>query len=291
MIKTPDGLANIAENYDALLCDAWGVLHNGVSLFDGVADALLQFRQRRGPVLILTNAPRLGDIIPPQLDRLGLPRAAYDGVVTSGDATRAAILQMVGDKAQRSAFRLGPDKDNTLYDGLALVFKPLDQADFIICTGLFDDQTETPDDYRDLLTKARARNLPMICANPDIVVRWGDRMIYCGGALAALYEELGGSVTYAGKPHKPIYDLALARLRAIKPDLQSHKILVIGDGLGTDILGANQQNLDVIFIADGIASEAVNDSEGEDGFAAPTIERFLQNHHVHAMAAMKGLKW
>jgi HAD superfamily hydrolase (TIGR01459 family) len=284
MTKIIQGLREIAHSYDALLCDAWGVLHNGVELFPGVEEALLEFRQHRGPVLVLTNAPRRGDIIPPQLDRLMLSRDAYDGVVTSGDATRAAIRKF-GDAP---AFKLGPEKDETLYQGLDTKFAPLEQARFIICTGLFDDLTETPDDYHDLLQQALALELPMICANPDIVVNFGNRMIYCGGAIAALYAKLGGEVIYAGKPHAPIYDLALTKFAAIKPGIDRKRILAIGDGLGTDIRGANQQELDVVFIADGIAA-------GEFGFdgtiSEQAITSLLSEQGVHALASMKGLQW
>lgn len=279
------GLNEIAHGYDALLCDAWGVIHNGVSLFPGVEEALTQFRQTAGPVFVLTNAPRVSSVIPRQLDRLGLSREAYDGVVTSGDATRAAILQL----SEGCAFRLGPDKDDTLYDGLAVRFCPLEKADYIICTGLFDDTSETPDDYRDMLQEAAASDLPMVCANPDIVVRLGDRMIYCGGALAALYETLGGRVIYAGKPHAPIYNLAYERIKQIKPSIDKSRILVVGDGLGTDILGANNQNLDVVFIADGIASDKVRDGSGR--LSAAALSSVFEENNVHALAAMEGLKW
>ena len=203
-----DSLSEIASAYDALLCDAWGVIHDGVRLFPGVGEALTEFRRTRGPVLVLTNAPRPSAVIPGQLDRIGLPRAAYDGVVTSGDATRAAIAAML----PKPAFKLGPEKDDGLYEGLDVTFAPLEAAAFIICTGLFDDQRETPADYQGLLQRAAARGLPMICANPDVVVNWGGRMIWCAGALAEIYEALGGAVIYGGKPHPPIYEVAIVAL-------------------------------------------------------------------------------
>ncbi|HBK90049.1 MAG TPA: TIGR01459 family HAD-type hydrolase [Parvularcula sp.] len=275
------GLSAIADRYDALLCDAWGVIHDGVRVFPGVAEALIEFRRARGPVVVLTNAPRPRAIIPGQLDRLGLPRAAYDGVVTSGDATRAAIAAM----APAPAFKLGPEKDDGLYDGLDIAFAPLDRAGFIICTGLFDDQRDTPEDYRALLAEGAARGLPMICANPDIVVNWGGRMIWCAGALAEIYERLGARVIYGGKPHAPIYDVAMAELaRAAGREIAKDRTLVIGDGLKTDIAGANAQGIDALLIA----------GEGgvhEGGAGADAIAAALKKAGVAAAYAATGLRW
>lgn len=279
------GLSALAENYDALLCDAWGVIHNGVTLYPGVGEALSRFRQTRGPVFILTNAPRLCDVIPPQLDRLGLPRKAYDGVVTSGDATRAAIEHYAG----QPAFRLGPDKDDTLFSALNIAFVPLAEAKFILCTGLIDDLNETPEDYREMLGVAKQQNLPMVCANPDIVVQFGGKTIYCGGALAQLYEELGGETILCGKPHQPIYDLAAIRLQRANGGKPPTRVLAIGDGLQTDILGANRHGLDVVFIAAGIFSQAVRDPQGH--LQPDLLGTTLAEHGVHAVAAMENLVW
>jgi HAD superfamily hydrolase (TIGR01459 family) len=275
------GLSEIADRYDALLCDAWGVIHNGVALFPGVAEALTEFRRARGPVFVLTNAPRPHGVIPGQLDRLGLSRAAYDGVVTSGDATRAAIEGML----PAPAFKLGPAKDDGLYDGLDVDFAPLARAGFIICTGLFDDQRETPDDYRALLEDAAARGLPMICANPDIVVNWGGRMIWCAGALAELYERLGARVIYGGKPHAPIYEVAMAELpRAAGRPIAKERTLVIGDGLKTDIAGANAQGIDALLIAGAGGVHA-------GGADAEAIAAALTKAGAHAAYAATGLRW
>ncbi|HNR77424.1 MAG TPA: TIGR01459 family HAD-type hydrolase, partial [Parvularculaceae bacterium] len=275
------GLSEIADRFDAVLCDAWGVIHNGVALFPGVEDALANFRKQRGPVVILTNAPRPSAIIPAQLDRIGLSRNAYDAVVTSGDATRAAIEAL----APGTAFRLGPDKDLALYENLDVRFAPLEEADFIVCTGLVDDSRETPADYADLLKNAALRRLPMVCANPDIVVRWGDRLIYCAGALAEAYEALGGEVVYGGKPHAPIYDLALAVLEKKAGDaLDRRRVLAIGDGAKTDIAGANRNGFPVLFIA---AKGGVHD----DGVDQASISRALERACVRAEFAATELKW
>ncbi len=275
------GIKGLAPDYEAMLCDAWGVIHNGVDLFPGAAAAMTRFREERGPVIILTNAPRPSSIIPGQLDRLGLPRAAYDAVVTSGDATRSEIEALL----PAPAFRIGPEKDDPLFEGLAINFVPLAEAGFIICTGLVDDQREAPDDYRDVLSKAAARDLVMICANPDIVVNWGGRIIWCAGALAKIYEEMGGSVVYGGKPHAPIYRLSLAAIeKARGAPVAPSKILAIGDGLTTDIAGANAQNIDAVLVAGG--GGVHNGDASADALAAQ-----LDQAGVRVVAATEALTW
>ena len=240
------GLSEIADGFDALLCDAWGVVHNGVEPLGSAPDAMAEFRDRCGPIVIITNAPRPGSIITAQLDRIGVRRDAWDAIATSGDATRAAIAAHLPG----AAFRLGPDKDDALYEGLDVAFAPVDAADFIVCTGLFDETGEAPDDYRPLLTAAAARGLPMVCANPDVVVRWGDKLVWCAGALADLYQSLGGAVVYGGKPHPPIYDLAVAAAeRAAGRPLDRSRILAVGDGVKTDILGARRNGLPALYVA------------------------------------------
>ncbi|MEX6632570.1 TIGR01459 family HAD-type hydrolase [Hyphococcus lacteus] len=271
----------LAERYDALLCDAWGVIHDGVTLFPGVADALTRFHENCGPVIILTNAPRPSSVIPPQLARLGLPKAAVDGIVTSGDATRAAIVA----RLPAPAFRLGPSKDDALFQGLDIDFRPVEEAEFVICTGMIDDQNDQPEDYRELLSKAAQRRLPMICANPDIVVNWGGRMIWCAGALAEIYAEFGGEVIFGGKPHAPIYDLALEKVDELRGQKTAkNRILAVGDGLKTDILGANKQDIDVLLIAgDGGIHDGATDSA--------SIAAQLDVAGVTAVAAAEALTW
>lgn len=275
-----DGLSDLAGDYDAMLCDAWGVIHNGVDLFPGVARAMARFRQTRGPVVILTNAPRPASIIPPQLDRLGLPRDCWNVVVTAGDAARREIEKL----SPAPAYRIGPPKDDALFDGLEIDFAPLERAGFLICTGLVDDHADEPEDYRPLLAQAVERGLPMVCANPDVVVNWGGRMIWCAGALAAIYEELGGDVAYGGKPYPPIYDLARdAVMRAAGADKKDLRILAVGDGLGTDIKGANAVGVDALLV---VGEGGLNDGAG----AADAINR-LREQSLSVVAIMDGLKW
>ncbi len=279
-IAVISSLEAVAARYDALLCDAWGVIHDGVTLFPGVAEALRRFRETRGPVIILTNAPRPSWVIPAQLDRIGLPRDCWDDIVTSGDATRAAIEA----RLPAPACKLGPSKDDPLFEGMKIDFRPLEEADFIICTGMEDDAHETPDDYRGFLEKAAARRLPMICANPDIVVNWGGRMIWCAGALAEIYKDFGCEVIYGGKPHAPIYDLALKRIEELRGPADRTRILAVGDGLKTDILGANNQKLDVLFIAgEGGVHEGARD--------AAAIAKKLEEADLRVIGAAEALKW
>jgi HAD superfamily hydrolase (TIGR01459 family) len=279
-IKIINGIGDLTGRYDALLCDAWGVIHNGVELFPGAADAMVRFREGGGTIVILTNAPRPSSIIPAQLDRLGLAPSAYDAVVTSGDATRAEIER----RLPASAFRIGPAKDDPLFDGLSVDFAPLERAEFIICTGLENDHREEPEDYREVLIAAAARELPMICANPDIVVNWGGRMIWCAGALAEIYAELGGSVVYGGKPHAPIYRLAMSAIASARgAPVEKSRVLAIGDGLKTDIAGANAEGVDALFVAGaggvhvgGADLQAISDRLDEAGVAVIGVAEALQ---------------
>lgn len=278
-----DGLSDIAAGYDALFCDAWGVIHNGRELFPGVAEALTRFRETRGPVVILTNAPRPAASIPPQLDRLGLPREAYDGVVTSGEATIAEVRKRKGTPF----FRLGPDLDDDLFEASGARFVSLDEAQAILCTGLADDLNETPEDYRDRLAGPAERGVPMICANPDRVVKFGDRMMYCAGSVADIYEQLGGEVRFCGKPHAPIYQACHDKLEEI--GRTASRPLAIGDGIQTDILGANGQDMDVAFVAGGLFKEQVSAPTGR--IDAQMLGQVLDDYGVTATYALNGLKW
>ena len=286
MTQILDGLAALAPDYDVLLSDIWGVIHNGREAFATPCAALAKWRAERGPVILISNAPRPAADVISQLDALQVPRAAWTKVVTSGDATRI----LLAERAPGPAWRIGPDRDAPLYAGLGLDFSDFDQARFISCTGPDDDEVETPDDYRAALTVAAARGLEMVCANPDRVVQRGDRLIYCGGALAELYESLGGRVAMAGKPFAPIYDLSLAAARmALSRDIDRSRVLVIGDGPVTDLAGANAQNLDALFIAGGIHGETVVGADGDLDFQA--TEALLAASGVHARYVMAGLDW
>jgi HAD superfamily hydrolase (TIGR01459 family) len=249
-----DNLDDIADRYDAILCDVWGVLHNGRTPYPAAAAALTRFRAGGGHVILITNVPKPRGPIPRQLERIGFPRAAWDAIVTSGDAIRVELAA----RAPGPIYRIEPPGyDATLWEGLGLVDAPLSEAAFIGISGLVRDD-ETPADYADILKQARARDLEMLCANPDIVVQFGDKLIWCAGALARDYAALGGRVVMAGKPYAPIYELAYRELAQLtgKPS-DTSRILAIGDGVGTDIRGAGQQGLDRVFIASGMHGEAL----------------------------------
>jgi HAD superfamily hydrolase (TIGR01459 family) len=243
------GLSRIAGGYRAILCDVWGVVHNGLRPFAGAVDALARFRAGGGLVILITNAPRPRRPVLGQLDHIGVDRAAYDRVVTSGDVARGLLVE----HGEARILHLGPDRDLSLYEGLPITLAAPEDAEVVSCTGLYDEDNETADDYVQLLTKLRDRGLAMVCANPDLVVERGDKLIPCAGALAERYVELGGRVAIAGKPHPPIYDEALAELAELAGGpVPREGILAIGDGLPTDIRGGNQAGLDTLFISGGI---------------------------------------
>jgi HAD superfamily hydrolase (TIGR01459 family) len=283
--KLAQGLAELAERYDLLLCDVWGVVHNGREAFPAACEALARFRSEGGEVVLISNAPRPNAGVVAQLDGLGVPRAAISQVVTSGDATR----KLLKARAPGPAWKIGPDRDDPLYDGLGLTFSDLDEAAFIACTGPFDDETETPEDYRERFCAAIGRGLPMVCANPDIVVQRGDKLIYCGGALAELYEALDGQVLMAGKPHAAIYDLALAEAALINGrEIDRRRVLCVGDGPRTDLRGANAQGLDVLFIAAGIHGQEILAKGSLD---VAMMDHVLETEGVTATWAMVELVW
>jgi ribonucleotide monophosphatase NagD (HAD superfamily) len=238
MTRLIDGLACVASDYDVLLCDVWGVIHNGRESFPTACAALTRWRAERGPVLLISNSPRPGPEVAAQLDGLTVPRDSWTTIVTSGDATRGLL----------------------------------------------------PEDYRAILTRAAARDLEMVCANPDRVVQRGDRLIFCGGALADLYEHLGGRVAMAGKPFAPIYDLALSLAdQALGRPLDRSRVLAIGDGLATDIAGAQAQGLDRLFIAAGIHGAEVLGADGR--LSAEAVDDLLADAELTADFAMADLAW
>lgn len=283
--QTPQGLSDLIDHYDVLLSDVWGVIHNGRESFPAACAALARWRAERGPVILISNSPRPSADVVAQLDALGVPRESWSAFVTSGDATRL----LLADRAPGPAWRLGPDRDAPLYEGLGLSFESLDKAAFIACTGPIDDETEGPGDYQDRFEGAAARGLEMVCANPDIVVQRGDKLIYCGGALAQLYETLGGKVVMAGKPHAPIYELCVAEAeRLTGAPVARPRMLCIGDGVATDVKGANGQGLDVLFIAAGIHGGETITPEGLD---AAAVEALLLQEGAQARWAMADLIW
>ncbi len=248
-------VAELGRNYDAWLVDLWGVMHNGETAIETAVLACERYRDEGGIVLLLSNAPRPWPSVRTQIEGYGVPSDIDDGIVTSGDVTRAMIAANSG----RLFFHLGPDRDRPLFEGLQVNLVKPEQADLVVLTGFYDDTNETAEDYRKLLTSLKEKNLPVICANPDIKVERGDEVIYAAGAIAALYEELGGEVAYAGKPYRPIYDLAMARIDELAGrHIPAHRILAIGDGINTDIKGAVDAGIDALFIPSGVHVEGHN---------------------------------
>lgn len=272
------GLADIASSYDALVCDIWGVLHNGHEANQQAVYALEKFRSGGGRVVLLSNAPRPKRDVEGMLSRFDVALDFYDDIVTSGIATRLDLEERSKDKTLRM-FHLGPERDRGIFEGLNIESAEIGNADIVLNSGLFDDDVETPDDYKDRLAAMKARNLLMLCANPDWVVQRGGKMIWCAGALADAYEKIGGPVIYYGKPKPEIYDLVRASLPG------AERLLAIGDGMHTDIKGANVAKLDALFIADGIHGEDVGDMSPRH------LSELFAKAGVQARAAMRALVW
>jgi HAD superfamily hydrolase (TIGR01459 family) len=276
----------LAQNYDVLLCDVWGVIHNGVAAFAPACDALLRFRERGGTAILITNAPRPGDSVARILDRLAVPRRAYDAITSSGDTTRGIVAARPGQRV----FHLGPERDVPIFAGLDVAFTPLETADYVVCSGLFDDTVETPETYRDMLAAMRARSLFMVCANPDIMVERGDTLVYCAGALADAYVALGGEVLYCGKPHLPIYQAALAAAVAARggATVARNRVLAIGDSVRTDLKGAAAFGIDSVFVTSGIHAEEYGGRDTPDILALNAI---FGAAGVTPRAVLQSLRW
>ena len=277
------GLADIAENYDALIVDIWGVLHNGQAPFKGVDAALLNYRQQGGKVLLLSNAPRPGTSAFKRLEAIGNRRDGFDDILTSGDAVRALMSDM--GREGKKICHIGPPKDADLITNLEVEFVDEDAADAILFSGPYDDTTETPDDYADMLARFKARNLPLLCPNPDRTVQFGDRVIYCAGAIAEAYENIGGEVVWVGKPYPMVYARARAMLRDMT-GLENPRLLAIGDGPKTDMPGAEAEGIDALFIGGGLASASGADIENPEAIAA-----ILAEENTQARYAMRHLVW
>jgi HAD superfamily hydrolase (TIGR01459 family) len=273
-------IAELSTTCDAWIVDIWGVMHNGARAFDAAGEACRAFRARGGIVMLLSNAPRPFSAVVGHMTALGVDPAAYDGGVTSGDATRGLIEERAG----QSLLHIGPERDKGLFEGLDVELAPAEAAQGIVCSGLYDDTRETPADYEALFDRLTARRLPMICANPDLVVERGSALVYCAGSLAAVYAEKGGEVIYAGKPHLPIYARTFAAIERIRSaPVRKERILAIGDGVDTDLLGAHRAGLRSVFIA-----SAVHLPSGLD---EPALARLFASRPFRPIAALPALVW
>ena len=273
MTQIIESLADISGRYDAVFCDLWGCLHDGLRPFPDAVEALRAFRRSGGKVVLVTNAPRPRASVERQIERMGVPRDCWDTIATSGDSARLALFQgAVGSRV----WHLGPPHDSSFFEPLKLVDNPieiervpLEDADGVACTGPFDPYAD-PSGLRPQLLAARERSLKLLCANPDIVVDRGQEREWCAGAIAELYTDMGGTSLYFGKPHPPIYDLARQRLAEVGGDRDA-VVLAIGDGLLTDVAGAMGEDMDVIYVTGGLDAEATRTSHGPDPQA-------LRNH-------------
>ena len=297
MTRIIASLSEVAGPYRALFCDLWGCLHDGHAPFPAAVAALQGFRAAGGTVLLLTNAPRPKPSVIKQLQHLGVPDDCYDEVVSSGDAAQYALITgAVGHRV----YHLGPAKDLPFFTDFAddlqatraaqppITLVPLTSAEGIVCTGLFDDLTETPADYRATLLYAKTRGLKLLCANPDIVVDMGATRVFCAGALAQAFDQNGGTSLYFGKPHPPIYDLARRRLAALRPEIDNSRILCVGDGIATDVQGGIAEGLDTLFITGGLAADRFGpDSANPD---KGLLDKWLAGHQLGPTFAMGNLR-
>ena len=263
---------------DAWIVDIWGVMHNGARAYAAASEACRRFRRGGGIVVLLSNAPRPFRAVVHQLAAVGVDPESYDGGLTSGDVTRGLLEAWSG----RSLLHIGPERDKGLFEGLTARLATPDAAEAIVCSGLWDDSSETPANYEALFEVLVARRLAMLCANPDLVVERGNKLVYCAGALAALYAQKGGEVIYAGKPHVPIYERTFATLeRLAGRALARERILAIGDGIDTDLLGAHRAGLRSLFIASAVHLPG--------GLDAQTLDELFASRPFRPIAALPAL--
>lgn len=290
MTRIVNTLSEISQNYDALFCDLWGCLHDGIAPFAEAEEALIGFRAKGGKVVLLTNAPRSRYEVEGQLAQMGVRRECWDTIATSGDSARLAMFRgAVGTRV----LHIGEPRDIPFFDPIKLLDPcpivervTLDDAEGIVCTGPYDPDADL-DDLRPELLVSKEKGLKILCANPDIVVDRGDRREWCAGAIAQIYSEMGGESLYFGKPHPPVYELARRRLMELDPTISDHKILAVGDGVVTDVIGAIGENLDVLFVTGGLAA-AETETKSEPNPKA--LERYLSDQQVSPTFAIGKLR-
>jgi HAD superfamily hydrolase (TIGR01459 family) len=275
---------SLLAGYDVLISDVWGVVHDGLWALEPACAALMRFREAGGTVVLLSNAPGPSEQIAGVLDRKRVPRQAWDRLVTSGDVTRALITE----SHQRRVYHIGESADRAVFAGLDVALVVEEEAEIVVATELNDYRNETPEQYRPLLQRFAARGLPFICGNPDLVVHVGQDLLPCAGALAAIYEELGGSVAWAGKPYRPAYDLALEAARSARGGrpVDPARVLVIGDAVRTDLAGARMMGFDSLFIAGGIHRDETMHEGAVDAAGLAKVLAGLPVRPVGAMGAL-----
>lgn len=291
MTRIISALSEISGAYDALLVDLWGCVHDGLRAHPAAVAALQAYRREGGTVCLLTNSPKPRTGVAEQIRGFGVPDDAWDTIATSGDAARTALFSgVVGHKVW---FMGEPERDEGFFEPIRVVSDPaeiarvpLEEAEGIVCCGPFDAHAD-PAVNRPHFLAAKQRGLKLLCANPDIVVDRGDQREWCAGALARLYEEMGGESLYFGKPHPPIYDLARRRLDEIGRRPDPSRILAIGDGIATDISGAMGEDIDSLFITGGLAREQTRTAEHPDPDA---LDAYLAEQDVAPTFAIGHLR-
>jgi HAD superfamily hydrolase (TIGR01459 family) len=276
----------LLERYDVIFCDVWGVVHNGVTAYEGACRALETFRSGGGTVILVSNAPVPKRRVADMLESRHVPQAAWDDIVSSGDIALAHVQK----RGFTRLYCIGPqDRDQALFGALKARSVSLQESEAIICTGLTDDRHEKPDDYRGLLEEALTLRLPFVCANPDLVVDVGGTLLFCAGAIADLYAHMGGAVYWAGKPHLNSYETAHHRAEALRDEnVPRGKILIIGDSLRTDMKGAETFGSDALFIASGIHRHETMDGIS---LSAKGLTDLFVPGSPPAIAAMAELRW
>ncbi len=249
-MKKLEHLSSIYKSYDIFIIDLWGVLHNGIRPNPEAMTAIEELHKNKKKYVFLSNAPRPIENVKNFLLKMGVEKKYLQNIFTSGEAALQSIKK---SKFGKLFYHLGPDRDNYLYKGLEKYKVELNKCDYILCTGLFDEEIKNLNFYNKILNKYKDKI--MVCTNPDLVVDRGDVREYCAGSIAGLFEKLGGKVIYFGKPHKEIYDLILSK---------NQKGLIIGDNLRTDIKGANNINQESLFILDGVHRDEISEEKNLD---------------------------
>ena len=293
------GLAELGRDRDLVFCDIWGVIHNGLKHHASAVDALRRFRLAGGTVVLITNAPSPKAHVRRWLDKLHVPRDAYDDIATSGDVT----IDLIVEAGCPPLFAIGPREETALYEAAAAVghgtpaLVPIEDARLAICIGL-DETGDAPADYDPMLQVLHAQNIDLICANPDIVVEVGDTLVYCAGAIAERYAALGGRVVQAGKPFPAIYAKARTLAEAIRGPTPKDRMLAIGDAMNTDIRGASQEGLASLLITSGIHRAVLHGGDRDAPLDEAALVRLLADHApplfggaVVPTAALSVLRW
>ena len=268
-MKELDHLSNIFDNYDTFVIDLWGVIHNGVMLNSKAMDAIEQLKNNSKKIVFLSNAPRLSLKVVNFLTKMSMDKKYLSNVMTSGEAAMYAINK---NKFGKKFFHLGPPRDNSVFEKVKENKTIIEKCDFILCTGLFDEHENNLEYYKNFLKKHVVKK--MVCTNPDLTVHRGNIEELCAGSVAKVFEDLGGEVVYFGKPHKEVYDMCFN---------SNEKVLAIGDNLRTDIKGANNMNIDCIFITDGVHRDEYKDTS--------ELDILLKKYNVNANYFQKELKW